>query len=180
MKLLIRLTRLTLFTLTEVHCSLGMGDQSGLLGQHHPEGFLDTLTGGPPGIGSRLPPPPRSLFQPTGAPMPHPHPSMMPQMGPAPTSTHPQYFGPPGAAHPQGPPPPPGIFQAPRLANSVHAAAAAAALALGNGSTPTGGPIPTSMGTGGVAPPSCFMPSSLMQHSGDEEGWLAFRCNFHP
>ncbi|VDD79135.1 unnamed protein product [Mesocestoides corti] len=153
----------------------GVGEQS-LLGQQHPtEGFLDTLTGGTPGLGGRLPPPPRSLFQSSPNPVPHPQTGMMSAVLPPSTShppphSHQQYFGPQAPQQQShGPPPPPGLFQTPRIANSVQAAAAAAALALGNGSTPMA-PIPTSSDSmNRLGPPPCFMPSSMMPNNADED-----------
>ncbi|KAM3176194.1 hypothetical protein ACTXT7_006992 [Hymenolepis weldensis] len=151
-----------------------IADQS-LLGQQHPsEGFLDTLTSGTPG---RLPPPPRSLFQSPGNSLQHHHGGMMSPVLPPPShqppqppSGHQQYFGHPGNQSQShgGPPPPPGLFQTPRIANSVHAAAAAA-LALGNGSGPMG-PIPAPGDPANrLGPPPCFMPSSMMPGNGDED-----------
>lgn len=153
---------------------LGISEQT-LLGQQHPsEGFLDTLTSGTPG---RLPPPPRSLFQSGGGLQHHHGGGMMSPVLPPPSSHQPpppppghqQYFGHP-SNQPQshGGPPPPGLFQTPRIANSVHAAAAAA-LALGNGSGPMA-PIPTSDPTNRLGPPPCFMPSSMMPNNGEEDG----------
>ncbi|VDK31696.1 unnamed protein product [Taenia asiatica] len=160
----------------------GVSEQS-LLGQHHPsEGFLDTLTSGTPG---RLPPPPRSLFQSPSNGLQHPHAAGMmspvlspptshqpppPPPPPPPPQSHQQYFGPqPNQPQPHGAPTPPGLFQTPRIANSVQAAAAAAALALGNGSGPMT-TIPTSSdATNRLGPPPCFMPSSVMPNNGDED-----------
>ena len=97
---------------------------------------------------------------------------------PPPPPSHHQYFGPqPNAPQPHGAPPPTGLFQSPRLTNSVQAAAAAAALALGNGSGPMA-PIPTSDATNRLGPPPCFMPSSMMPNNGDEDGELLFNVNF--
>lgn len=154
-----------------------------MLGQQHPsEGFLDTLTSGTPG---RLPPPPRSLFQSPSNGLQHPHAAgmMSPVLSPPtshqpppppPPSSHQQYFGPqPNQPQSHGAPTPPGLFQTPRIANSVQAAAAAAALALGNGPGPMA-PIPTSSDvTNRLGPPPCFMPSSMMPNNGDEDGKLS-------
>ncbi|KAL5971970.1 Homeobox protein HB4, partial [Taenia solium] len=157
----------------------GVSEQS-LLGQQHPsEGFLDTLTSGTPG---RLPPPPRSLFQSSSNGLQHHHAAGMmspvlspptshqPPPPPPPPQSHQQYFGPqPNQPQPHGAPTPPGLFQTPRIANSVQAAAAAAALALGNGSGPMA-TIPTSSdATNRLGPPPCFMPSSMMPNNGEED-----------